>query len=62
MSAMNASERREWAKEMMVEFIDQQLQAFLERGDIELSFDDRVELSTQRNRVARFLGQPQREE
>lgn len=48
----------EWAKEMMLHVIDQQL--FDTPSEYTEALDEEVELLKQRNRIARFLGLPER--
>jgi hypothetical protein len=52
--AIPLRERRLWAKEEMLDLIDQNMHALLEKHNAD--FGDQIELVFQRNRLAKFLG------
>lgn len=58
--AMNQKDHKLWAREMMIAMIDDGL-ALLKDGDAFQDFDDQVVLQKERNRIAKFLGVPERE-
>ena len=53
---MPAADRRRWAKELLIEAIDDAVSNYYSDRGVDLDWDERDELRRQRNRVARMFG------
>jgi hypothetical protein len=57
---MSRNIQRQWAQEMMLEFIDEKIKDELNPEGYAWNLEDYVALKKQRNRIAKFFGLPEK--